>query len=83
MGHEATGPEIEFWATLTPSGQFDPELPDWPWEPPGHLRSRLGGPVDAAVSRQFKLLVSERPQDVETVREAIDGLVAALAVRAS
>jgi len=18
---------------LTPSGQFDPELPDWPWEP--------------------------------------------------
>jgi hypothetical protein len=38
-------------------------------------------PVDAGVSRQFKLLASERPQDVGTVRAAIDGLAAALAAR--
>jgi hypothetical protein len=35
------------------------------------------------VSRKFKLLASERLQDVETVREAIDGLAAALAARVS
>jgi hypothetical protein len=44
---------------------------------------RHEGSVDAGLSQQFRLLASERPQEVEAVREAIDGLAAALATRAS
>jgi hypothetical protein len=36
------------------------------------------GPVDVAVSRQFKLLASEHPQDAALVREVVEGLAAAV-----